>query len=53
MDRNEKITAPDDNLIRWDIRHIREDINLLCNLVMFQNSVIILGAYIAWLWMMK
>jgi len=34
IDRNEKHAAPDDRQIRWHIRHLRQDVALLCKLVM-------------------
>ena len=29
--RNEKLDPPSENQLQWDIRHIREDMMLLCN----------------------
>jgi hypothetical protein len=31
-DRNPLHEAPDTDQLKWDLRHIREDINLLCHL---------------------
>jgi hypothetical protein len=32
-DKNPQFDAPDTDQLKWDLRHIREDINLLCHLI--------------------
>jgi hypothetical protein len=34
FERNEKFAPPESDQLKWDFRHIREDINLLCHLMM-------------------
>jgi hypothetical protein len=39
--RNAALAPPDDQQIRWHIRHIRQDIALVCQLLMFVALVIL------------
>jgi hypothetical protein len=34
FERNKKFDPPESDQLKWDFRHIREDINLLCHLMM-------------------
>lgn len=44
FERNEKHEAPETHQLKWDVRHLREDINLLCHLMFV---VVLLLAFIA------
>lgn len=33
FERNEKHEAPETHQLKWDMRHIREDISLLCHIM--------------------
>jgi hypothetical protein len=39
-ERNNQVDAPDNQQIHWHIRHIREDISLLCKVNMLGFSVL-------------
>jgi hypothetical protein len=48
IDRNDEFDAPSDRQLKWDLRHMREDIYMIAITL---NFVAFLGiAYTAWHW---
>ena len=45
LERNEKFAPPDDRQIRWHIRHIRQDLQLLCRLVQILISLVAIALW--------
>ena len=42
FDNNPKFEPPETNQLKWDLRHIREDISLLCHLMMIVALLLII-----------